>query len=200
MTGVKRALDVFVAGTALAVSAPFLAIVCVAVWCYDRGPALFKQERVGRDGRLFTLLKIRSMRIGAERQGSLVTAAGDARVTPVGRWIRKLKIDEWPQFWNVLRGEMTLVGPRPEVLRYVELYTSEQREVLALTPGITDPATIKFRNEEELLAGVSDRERFYVESIMPRKIEMNLDYSKTATIWTDLWVLVRTGAALCQLR
>lgn len=200
MTGVKRALDVVVAGTALTISAPLLAVVCAGVWWYDRGPALFKQERVGRHGRPFTLLKIRSMRVGAERQGSLVTAAGDARVTPIGRWIRKLKVDEWPQFWNVLRGEMTLVGPRPEVLRYVELYTSEQREVLALTPGITDPATISFRNEEELLAGVPDRERYYVESIMPRKIEMNLEYSRTATIWTDLWVLVLTGAALCRLR
>jgi lipopolysaccharide/colanic/teichoic acid biosynthesis glycosyltransferase len=200
MTTLKRAIDVVLSVTALLVSAPLLAVVGLVVWSYDGGPVLFRQERVGLGGRPFTLLKIRSMRIGSDKQGALVTSAGDERVTPVGRWLRKLKIDEWPQFWNVLRGEMTLVGPRPEVARYVSLYSTEQRKVLALTPGLTDPATVEFRNEEELLAVEAEPERFYIEVVMPRKIEMNLRYAETATTLTDLGVLLRTGAALFRLR
>lgn len=192
----KRATDVVVAMAALFLAAPLLVVVGLAVRFYDRGPILLRQERVGRDGRPFVLLKIRSMRRCAGKGGPLVTSAGDRRVTRIGRWLRRTKIDELPQLWNVLRGEMSLVGPRPEVRRFVDLYTAEQREVLGLTPGLTDPASITYRDEEQLLARCEDPERYYVEVVMPAKIEMSLRYARNANGWTDLGVLLRTAAAI----
>ncbi len=143
--------------------------------------------------------KLRSMRVGGAGGGALVTSAGDSRVTPIGRWLRLLKLDELPQFGNVLAGEMSLVGPRPEVARYVSLYSPAQRAVLELTPGLTDPASIAYRNEEEVLARADDPERYYVEVLMPRKIEMNLEYARNASVWTDVVVLLRTAAAVLKL-
>lgn len=188
----KRVMDVTCSGLGMLLLSPPLLAIALAVWLGDRGPVLYRQERVGRGGRPFTMLKFRSMVAGADRKGRLVTVGGDARVTPVGRWIRRLKLDELPQLLNVLRGEMSLVGPRPEVQRYVDLYTAEQWPVLDLVPGITDPASIKYRDEEAVLAGYDDPDRAYVEVVMPDKIAINLSYAARATVLSDLAVILRT--------
>lgn len=188
----KRLLDVLVAAGGLLVLSPLFAAVALAIWAADRGPVFYVQERVGLGGKTFGLWKFRSMRVGADRQGSLVTVGGDPRVTRIGRWLRRFKIDELPQLLNVLRKEMSLVGPRPEVPRYVALYSPEQRAVLRLVPGITDPASVEFSREEEILRKAEDPERYYVEVVMPRKIELNLEYANRATVWTDLRMILRT--------
>lgn len=188
----KRVMDVTCSGLGMLLLSPPLLAIALAVWLGDRGPVLYRQERVGRGGRPFTMLKFRSMVAGADRKGRLVTVGGDARVTPVGRWIRRLKLDELPQLLNVLKGEMSLVGPRPEVQRYVDLYTAEQWPVLDLVPGITDPASIKYRDEEAVLAGYDDPDRAYVEVVMPDKIAINLSYAARATVLSDLAVILRT--------
>jgi lipopolysaccharide/colanic/teichoic acid biosynthesis glycosyltransferase len=188
----KRLLDVLVAAGGLLVLAPLFAVVALAIWAADRGPVFYVQERIGLGGRTFGLWKFRSMRVGADRQGPLVTVGGDPRVTRIGLWLRRFKIDELPQLLNVLRKEMSLVGPRPEVPRYVALYSPEQRAVLNLVPGITDPASVEFSREEEILRRAEDPERHYVEVVMPYKIELNLEYAKRATVWTDFGLILRT--------
>ena len=188
----KRLLDVFAAAGGLLVLSPLFAAVALAIWAADRGPVFYVQERVGLGGKTFELWKFRTMRVCADRQGSLVTVGGDPRVTRIGRWLRRFKIDELPQLLNVLRKEMSLVGPRPEVPRYVALYSPEQRAVLRLVPGITDPASVEFSREEEILRKAENPERYYVEVVMPRKIELNLEYANRATAWTDLRMILRT--------
>jgi lipopolysaccharide/colanic/teichoic acid biosynthesis glycosyltransferase len=152
----------------------------------------FRQERIGEGGRPFRIWKFRSMRAMSAHDGRLITVAGDPRITPIGRRLRAGKLDELPQLLNVLAGEMTLVGPRPEVGRYVALYTPAQAQVLALRPGITDPASLAFIDEERRLAGAAEPERAYVEAIMPQKIALNLAYAAHASIWSDALVIART--------
>lgn len=188
----KRVMDVACAGIGLILLSPLLLIISLAVWLADRGPVLYRQERVGRGGVPFTMLKFRSMVPDADRLGRLVTVGGDSRVTPVGQWLRRLKLDELPQLINVLRGDMSLVGPRPEVSRFTDLYTRDQRRVLELVPGITDPASIKYRDEEGVLASYDDPDQAYIEIIMPDKIAINLNYAERATVWSDLAVVLRT--------
>lgn len=188
----KRVMDVACAGIGLILLSPLLLIISLAVWLADRGPVLYRQERVGRGGVPFTMLKFRSMVPDADRLGRLVTVGGDSRVTPVGQWLRRLKLDELPQLINVLRGDMSLVGPRPEVSRFTDLYTRDQRRVLELVPGITDPASIKYRDEEAVLASYDDPDQAYIEIIMPDKIAINLNYAERATVWSDLAVVLRT--------
>jgi lipopolysaccharide/colanic/teichoic acid biosynthesis glycosyltransferase len=188
----KRLFDLFFAGCGLLMLSPGFLLLAALVKLADRGPVLFRQQRIGEKGKLFWILKFRSMVVDAERLGLSVTKDGDPRITRLGRFLRKTKLDELPQLWNVLRGEMSFVGPRPEVPRYVAHYTEEQKRVLALKPGITDPATLEFRNEEEILRGVPDTERFYVEYCIPRKIELNLAYSETANLWEDIKIILRT--------
>jgi len=191
MTRAKRLLDVAASAAGLLALSPLLLAVAVLVR-RDGGPAFFRQERVGRDGRPFRMWKFRTMVPNAERLGPQLTAAGDPRITPIGRWLRRTKLDELPQLANVLVGEMSLVGPRPEVARYVARYTPEQRAVLALVPGITDPASLHYRGEERLLAAAADPERLYVEQVMPDKIRRNLEYARTATVLGDVAVVLRT--------
>jgi lipopolysaccharide/colanic/teichoic acid biosynthesis glycosyltransferase len=176
--------------------------VAIAVRLGSAGPVLYTQERVGKDGKSFDLYKFRSMRSGADRDGALVTGGGDPRVTRVGRLLRATKLDELPQLWNVLRGDMSLVGPRPEVPRYVAHYTPDQRRVLAVRPGITDPATLAFRDEEVLLAGVppAEREAHYVREVMPAKLALNLEYLERCGFWSDLGVIARTVGAVVARR
>lgn len=188
----KRLYDVVLAGLGLLLAVPALLLVAVAIKICDRGPILFRQARVGLQGRPFTILKFRTMRPGAETMGTSVTAGGDPRVTRIGRLLRKSKLDELPQLWNVLVGEMSLVGPRPEVPCYVARYNEQQRQVLNLKPGITDLATLYYRNEEELLRAAPDLERIYTDKVMPRKIELNLLYAREAGLWEDTKVLLRT--------
>jgi lipopolysaccharide/colanic/teichoic acid biosynthesis glycosyltransferase len=188
----KRLVDVLGASLGLLLLAPLMLAVSLAVWLGDRGPVLFGQQRVGLGGRRFRMWKFRTMVVDAEALGGKLTVGGDPRVTRVGGWLRKSKLDELPQLLNVLRGEMTLVGPRPEVQRYVDLYTGDQRRVLDLVPGITDPASIAYRDESEILAREADPEAAYVERIMPDKIRLNLEYAGRATVATDLGVVLRT--------
>ena len=171
---------------------PVLVLLALVVKWTSPGPVFFGQERVGRGGRNFRILKFRTMVADAERRGLHITAGGDPRITSVGRFLRHYKMDELPQLWNVLVGDMSLVGPRPEVAKYVALYSPEQRRVLEVRPGITDPASLAYRHEEALLARAADPERFYIETVMPAKLRINLDYINHRTFVRDLAVLLRT--------
>jgi lipopolysaccharide/colanic/teichoic acid biosynthesis glycosyltransferase len=188
----KRAFDLLFSIVGLILLSPMFGLLAVAVKLSDGGPVFYRQERVGEGGRLFAILKFRSMLVNAEKMGLSVTKDGDPRITKVGRFLRKTKLDELPQLWNVLQGDMSFVGPRPEVPCYVEKYTTGQKRVLELRPGITDLATLEFRNEEELLRTAADTEKFYLEYCVPRKIELNLAYAKTANVWEDVKIILRT--------
>jgi lipopolysaccharide/colanic/teichoic acid biosynthesis glycosyltransferase len=189
----KRVFDLLLTVPGLLLLCPVFAVVAFAVWLGDRGPVFFRQERVGWRGVPFRMWKFRTMRVDAERMGPQLTVGRDPRITRVGAWLRRTKVDELPQLLNVLTGEMSLVGPRPEVERYVELYTEDQARVLELVPGITDPASIAFRDESEVLALEADPERAYVERIMPEKIRLNLAYAERSSVLTDLVVILRTA-------
>lgn len=195
----KRLLDVAIAATGLVAGAPLLAVLAAAVKLDSPGPALFFQERVGRGNRVFRVAKLRTMYVDAERRGPSITAARDPRITRVGTLLRRTKLDELPQLWNVLRGDMSLVGPRPEVPRYVATYRPEWRALLSVRPGLTDVASLVFRDEERLLGLARDRERAYAEVIMPMKLELALRGIR-APLADDLWTLARTAAAVLNLR
>lgn len=188
----KRVFDLFFAVAGLLVLSPMLLLLAIAVKVSSRGPAFFRQRRIGLDGKPFYIVKFRSMVVNAEQFGLSVTRDGDPRITRIGRFLRRTKLDELPQLWNVLVGDMSLVGPRPEVPRYVAKYTADQRRVLALKPGITDLATIEFRNEGELLGATANTEEFYLEVCIPRKIELNLTYAQKANVWEDFKIILRT--------
>jgi lipopolysaccharide/colanic/teichoic acid biosynthesis glycosyltransferase len=188
----KRILDLALAVPGLAVLSPLLLVVALLIKLDSRGPALFRQTRVGKRGRQFQILKFRTMVVDAEQRGGQLTTAGDSRITRCGRALRKFKLDELPQLINVVKGEMSMVGPRPEVPRYVNMYTDEQRKVLDLTPGITDPASIRYRDESAILAGLANPEEVYISTIMPEKIRLNLDYAASATTFGDLRIILRT--------
>ncbi len=188
-----RAFDLTVAAIALVVLSPLLVVIAAAVVLDSGLPLLFRQRRVGRDGEPFMILKFRTMRTDAESRGGPLTVGRDDRITRIGRVLRAWKLDELPQFWNVLVGEMSLVGSRPEVPKYVALYTPEQRRVLAYRPGITDPASIAYRNESELLASVEDPEAYYIAELMPRKLALTLDYLERRTLASDIRMLMSTA-------
>lgn len=176
----------------LLVLSPLLVLIAILVKAEDGGSVFFRQERIGRGGRPFHMWKFRTMITSASALGPSLTAAGDNRITRIGGWLRARKLDELPQLFNVVRGEMTLVGPRPEVPKYVEMYTAEQRGVLDLDPGITDQASIRFADESALLAEQEDPERFYIERVIPEKIRLNLEYADGATSFSDLKVVLET--------
>jgi lipopolysaccharide/colanic/teichoic acid biosynthesis glycosyltransferase len=167
-------------------------VIAAAVVIDDGWPPLYAQERVGLHGRSFRLLKFRSMRRGSDHAGGHLTVGDDSRITRVGRVLRRTKLDELPQLLNVLRGEMSLVGPRPEVPEFVEKYSVEQRRVLELVPGITDPASLKYVDESSMLAMQEDPHAYYVQTIMPDKIHINLQYAERATMMSDFVVIIRT--------
>jgi len=191
----KRALDVLASVVALVLAAPLLVAVALLVKLTSSGPVLYRVRRVGKDGVPFELLKFRSMREDAARMGSGITRKDDERVTGVGRFLRRFKIDELPQFINVLKGEMSLVGPRPEDPRYVDLYSPAQRRVLTVKPGVTSAASIEYRNEEQHLAG-DDWEERYVDVIMPKKLAIDLEYLGRPSLLQDVRILGRTVLAL----
>jgi lipopolysaccharide/colanic/teichoic acid biosynthesis glycosyltransferase len=196
---VKRAFDFGVALGGLVMLSPLLAVAAALVKLGSPGPALYRGARVGREGREFQILKLRTMRAGADAQGPAVTGAADARITPIGRFLRRTKFDEVPQLVNVLRGEMSLVGPRPEHPDFVKHYTADQRQVLSVRPGITSPATLAFIKEEEMLVG-ADPAAQYVTTIMPQKLALDLDYVRTATFAGDLKLIGRTLARVIVRR
>jgi lipopolysaccharide/colanic/teichoic acid biosynthesis glycosyltransferase len=187
----QRLLDIVCASVGLALAWPLFLIAAALIKFEDGGPVFFRQERIGRGGKPFQIWKFRSMRSNPAG-AALLTVADDPRVTRVGRVLRRTKLDELPQLINVISGEMRLVGPRPEVARYVACYTPEQRRVLALTPGITDPASLAFIDEGTLLAVTADPDRAYIEQIMPEKIRLNLEYAARATIVSDIGLIFHT--------
>lgn len=190
----KRAFDILASGAGLIILSPLFLGIAIAVRASSPGPALYRARRVGRYGKEFTLYKFRSMVANADRQGPGITAAGDSRVTGVGRFLRRTKLDELPQLINVLRGDMSLVGPRPEDPRYVALYTPEQRRILEQRPGITSMASLTYRHEEQMLSG-DDWERVYIEQVMPAKLAIDLEYAQRATLWRDIALIVKTVLA-----
>lgn len=190
----KRTFDVVASALGLLVLSPALAACAIAVKATSPGPILFRQERMGRAFRPFNLIKFRSMTTGAA--GAQVTSAGDRRITPVGRVLRKYKLDELPQLLNVLRGDMSLVGPRPEVRRYVEAFRADYARVLEVRPGITDFAAIEYRDEEEVLARSEDPERAYVDEVLPAKIRLYFKYLEARSFMTDLSLIFRTLGAI----
>jgi lipopolysaccharide/colanic/teichoic acid biosynthesis glycosyltransferase len=193
--GIPRPIELLTAAVGLVLLGPLVAIAGLMVRASSRGPILFRQERVGRDGRHFVLYKLRTMR--PSTGGPQVTARGDDRITAVGRILRKTKLDELPQLWNVVRGDMSLVGPRPEVPRYVDLEDPLWIETLRVRPGITDPVTLKLRDEESVLAqGGGDPERFYRDELLPAKLREYVEYSRSRSWSKDVAVLCRTVLAL----
>ena len=188
----KRAFDLLAASLGLVVLAPLFALLAIAIRATSPGPVFFRQERVGLNGRPFRIIKFRTMRQDAEAVGGQLTVAGDVRVTRVGAALRRWKVDELPQLINVVLGEMSLVGPRPEVPRYVTHYDERQRRVLSVRPGITDPASIAFRDESDVLGRAADPEATYLHEVMPRKLEMNLAYLEQRGFASDLIVILAT--------
>jgi len=191
----KRCLDLVVAIVLLLVLSPVLAVAAIAVKCSGSGPIFFQQTRVGRGGKPFEIVKFRTMRTTSS-PGPLITGAGDPRVTRVGRVLRRWKVDELPQLVNVLRGEMSFVGPRPEVPRYVDMFAEQYRELLAVRPGITDLASMAFRDEEVLLGRSPDPEDLYVREILPRKLALSHAYVRRRSFGLDLRLIARTVATI----
>lgn len=194
-----RALDITLSLIALIVLAPVMLIAAIAVKCSSPGPVLYRAQRVGRFGQLFTLYKFRSMRIDLTGHAPRITGSDDPRITRVGRVLRNTKLDELPQFFNTLKGDMSLVGPRPEDPKLVETYSAEQRRVLTVKPGITSPATVLNRHEEDALAGPNPEE-VYRRDVLPAKLKIELDYLDRRSVVEDLRVLGQTVAALFSRR
>lgn len=188
----KRCFDLFSSFFGILLLSPIFLIVAIAIKCSSKGPVLFKQERVGKGGKTFKIMKFRSMVVDAEAKGMQITTDRDNRITKVGKFIRKTKIDELPQLFNVFIGQMSFVGPRPEVPKYVAMYNEEQRQVLSVKPGITDLASIEFRNENDLLDGDDDPETKYIQEIMPAKLELNLKYISKAGFFYDIGLIFKT--------
>ncbi|MFI5360987.1 MAG: sugar transferase [Elusimicrobiota bacterium] len=188
----KRAFDVAAAGAGLVVLSPVLLAIAAAIKLSDPGPVFFRQTRAGLGSKPFQILKFRTMRAGGA--GPLITAGADARVTPLGRLLRRTKLDELPQLLNVLRGDMSLVGPRPEVPRYVEMFREDYALILTVKPGITDYAAIKYRDEESVLAAYRDAEEGYVTKVLPDKIALYRRYVADVGFVTDLRIALATAA------
>ena len=188
----KRLFDFVAALCGLVVLSPLLLLVTLAVILSMGWPVFFRQVRVGKNGTPFKIIKFRTMINNAEKEGLDLTTGNDPRITALGKFLRKTKIDELPQLINVLKGEMSIVGPRPEVPRFVRLYSEEQGRVLQVRPGLTDTASIVYRDEEKILARFDDVETAYIEKIMPAKLKLNLAYISRATFWTDLGIILKT--------
>lgn len=190
-----RLLDLFASGAGLVLLSPVFLMIALLIRLTSPGPVIYQATRTGKDGLLFQLYKFRSMVVGADKTGPAITTAEDRRITAIGGFLRKTKLDELPQLANVLRGEMSLVGPRPEDPRYVAYYTPEQRQVLRVRPGITGAASLRYRAESALLTG-SDWEKIYVERIMPEKLAIELAYLQQRNLLTDVRLIIVTVLSL----
>jgi lipopolysaccharide/colanic/teichoic acid biosynthesis glycosyltransferase len=193
---IKRIFDIVASALGLLVLAPMFMFIALTIAFDSRGPVFYRQERVGRYFAMFKLWKFRTMYVGADRHSAITIGKRDARITRVGYWLRKFKIDELPQLINVLLGEMSLVGPRPEVKKFVDSYSPEQRKVLSILPGLTDWASIHYRHENSLLEGKEDPIHYYEEVLMPAKLALNLKYLEQRSFWVDLKILFQTLVAL----
>lgn len=188
----KRTFDIVASGLGLIILSPVFIILAVWIKADSRGPVFYRQVRVGRKNRDFRLFKFRSMRPDSDKIGLITVGGHDPRVTRSGYYIRKYKLDELPQLINVFIGDMSLVGPRPEVRKYVDMYTPEQMRVLSVRPGITSLASIRYRNENDILAAAADPDRAYIERVMPDKIAIDLEYVERATLWNDIKLIFST--------
>ena len=189
---IKRTFDILWSIIGIFLLSPVLILVALVIFLEDGSWPFFRQTRVGYMGVTFRIWKFRTMIVGDEQTGLAITVGRDPRITPIGWWLRKFKIDELPQLFNVIAGQMSLVGPRPEVEKYVSLYCADQREVLSLIPGITDLASIQYRSESMILANSIDPEYTYINVIMPEKIKINLSYAAKANCWNDFRVIIST--------
>lgn len=185
-------------GLGLIILSPFFAVIALWIKLDSRGPVFYRQVRVGRGNKDFRIFKFRSMRPDSDRKGLITVGGRDPRVTRSGYYIRKYKLDEFPQLINVFMGDMSLVGPRPEVRKYVDMYTREQMRILDVRPGITSLASIRYRDENEILGSSADPEKAYVEEIMPDKISIDLEYVDKAGLWTDIKLIFRTLAKIVR--
>lgn len=190
----KRLFDIVCSFFGLVILSPLFIFLSLWVGLSSRGGVFYKQRRVGLNGRDFTLYKFRSMAVGSDKKGLLTVGGKDSRVTKAGYFIRKYKLDELPQLFNVLKGDMSFVGPRPEVRKYVDMYSEEQKRVLSVRPGITDIASMKYRNENDILAKAENPEQYYIDVIMPDKLALNLEYIDTRNFFRDIKLIFRTIA------
>lgn len=188
----KRTFDIAVSAVGLLLSSPFLAMVVVSIKLTSKGPVFFRQERVGKNFVTFHILKFRTMVVDAEKLGGHLTTGKDPRITSIGRFLRKTKLDELPQLINVFKGEMSFVGPRPEVSKYVEMFREDYEELLTVRPGITDPASLKYRYESEVLGDSENPEETYVTQILPDKIALAKEYIKSSSFLFDLRLIFKT--------
>ena len=188
----KRLFDIVASGLGLIVLSPLFAVLAVWIKADSKGPVFYRQTRVGRNNRDFRLFKFRSMRPDSDKLGLITVGGHDPRVTRSGYYIRKYKLDEFPQLINVFKGDMSLVGPRPEVRKYVDMYTPEQMRVLSVRPGITSLASIRYRNENDILAASDDPDRCHIEPVMPDKLAIDLEYVDRATLWNDIRLIFST--------
>ncbi|MCI5726362.1 MAG: sugar transferase [Clostridium sp.] len=191
----KRFFDIIVSLIGIIILGIFLIIISIIIKCTSEGPVFFKQIRVGQSGKEFKIFKFRTMVVNAESLGTQITIGKDKRITKIGHFLRKYKIDELPQLFNVFIGEMSFVGPRPEVPKYVAMYNETQREVLSVRPGITDLASIRYRNENEILGrakNADEAEDMYINEIMPDKLKLNLEYIEKSNVFYDIYIIFKT--------
>lgn len=189
----KRLFDILFSVLVLLIITPILVFISILIKIGSKGPVFFRQVRIGKGGKEFKIFKFRTMVLAAEKNGLLTIGGRDPRVTSIGYYLRKFKLDELPQFLNVFLGDMSIVGPRPEVKKYVEMYTQEQRKVLSVRPGITDYASILYKNENDVLATYPNPEKAYIEIVMPHKLKINLDYLANQSFWMDLKIIALTA-------
>jgi lipopolysaccharide/colanic/teichoic acid biosynthesis glycosyltransferase len=188
----KRLFDILFSSIGLLLLQPLFVIIAIMIKVDSTGPIFFRQGRVGKNFRRFMIYKFRTMVLDAEKKGLRITSGGDNRITKVGRILRKFKIDELPQLYNVLKGDMSLVGPRPEVIRYVEWYKEDYERILSVRPGITDISSMTFRNEESILQGVDDPERYYVHVLLPEKMRLAREYIQKVSFFYDVKLIFKT--------
>ncbi|MEQ8625111.1 MAG: sugar transferase [Vicingaceae bacterium] len=189
---IKRLFDLFATSVALIILLPLFFIIALLIVSNSKGGVYYKQERIGKNRKKFTLYKFRSMKIDAHKKGLLTVGENDKRITSIGYYLRKYKLDELPQLLNILKNDMSLVGPRPEVEKYVDLYNDEQLKVLEVKPGLTDLASLVYINENEILAKSEDPEKTYIHKILPQKLSLNLKYIEQQSFWFDLKIIFRT--------
>ena len=192
----KRFLDIICSLLALVVFSPLWIVIALAIVLESRGGVLYRQERVGRNNRDFILYKFRTMRTGSDKKGLLTVGDRDSRVTRVGYFLRKYKLDEFPQLVNIIKGDMSIVGPRPEVRKYVDMYTPEQMKVLSVRPGLTDYASVRYVHESEILARSDNPEQTYIDEVMPAKLALNLEYIQNQSLREDIKLIFQTFAAI----
>ncbi len=188
----KRVFDILASGLGLICLSPLFVVIAIWIKCDSRGPVFYRQTRVGKDGHDFRLFKFRSMRPDSDKLGLITVGGRDHRITRSGYYIRKYKLDEFPQLINVFLGHMSLVGPRPEVRKYVDMYSPQQLKVLEVRPGITSLASIRYRNENDILAAADDPDKAYVEQVMPDKLAIDLEYVRKANLWSDIKLIFST--------